>query len=134
MNISMVCRSNTFHNFTLQTDSPLIQITNLTSNATYNITATLMHSNNQYTNAVRLDSVTTLPIGYYPENITNPELKVELSKTSNKTLDMFVSWDPADDQTCHYYIYSYSSEDDFHHIPYKLIKDVGGWMMMTQIF
>lgn len=114
----------------LQTDSPLIQITNLTSNATYNITATVMHSNHEYTNAVKMGKVLTLPIetlakGYDPrrvdvENRTN----FQISESSNKTLDTFIYWVPSDDRTCNYFVTFFDIRGKSIDIPSKSISIV----------
>lgn len=63
-----------------------------------------MHSNYQYTNAVHLDLIKTLPEGYVPGKVTNITFEAEPSKTSNKMLDIVLSWVPAEDRTCHYNI------------------------------
>lgn len=113
----------------MQTESPMIQINNLTSNATYHITATVMHSNYQYTNAVKFGPIDTLASGYKPgslKNLTEEKnlSKFQLSKTSNMTLDTVVSWEPAEDRTCHYYILSYDKKATDINVSEELIKKV----------
>ncbi|KAJ6642246.1 Tyrosine-protein kinase receptor torso [Pseudolycoriella hygida] len=95
------------------TDSPLIQIKNLTSNTTYTITASVMHSNYQYTNAVASLSTETLAEGYIPETVKSAKVTdFTISNMSNKTLDTFLFWEPGSDQTCHYFIYNSNAEPE----------------------
>lgn len=118
----------------LQADSPLIQIQNLTANATYNISATVMHPDYQYTNAEKSGPMETLTKGYKPrevKNITHSELK--LSETSNKTFDTFVLWEPADDRTCHYFIYMYDTAEKDTDMRPKLINKVNKYAKVVFI-
>ncbi|KAG4071503.1 hypothetical protein HA402_011657 [Bradysia odoriphaga] len=93
------------------TDSTLIPIKELIPNVTYNITVTLMLPNYQYTNAVHLDLIKTLPLEYTANKIEKSEYKLEVSKTSTKMFDVFIAWDPAEDRTCHYQIILYDRND-----------------------
>lgn len=84
-----------------------------------------MHSNHQYTKAVKLDPIETLARGYKPRNVTNvKQSKFKISETSEKTFDVIVSWEPADDRTCHYHIYSYDTKEKNDKISPELIKKV----------
>lgn len=98
--------------YLLQAESPIVQIKNLVNNTAYYVTATVVHSNYQYTNAVKSDPIKTLAKGYKPGNITSPHLSnFTLSAKSNDTVDVSVRWEAADDRTCHYSIYSYALTD-----------------------
>lgn len=88
-----------------------------------------MHSNHQYTNAVKFEPFDTLASGYKPGNIKNLTeeknlSKFQLSKTSNMTLDTFVSWEPAEDRTCDYYILEYDKKAKHLNISTELITNV----------
>jgi len=109
----------------LQTESPLVQIKNLTASTDYYITATVMHSNYQYTNAVKTDLMKTLAKGYKTGKVTTTHLSnFTLSANSNDSVDVSVSWEAAEDRTCHYTIYSYALSDQSGNIPRKLINKV----------
>lgn len=74
-----------------------------------------MHSNHQYTNAVHLDLIKTLPRKYIAKKIEIPEpakWKLEVSKTSNKMVDIIIPWDNTEDRTCHYNILLYNKSDN----------------------
>lgn len=72
-----------------------------------------MNSNFQYTSAVQSEPITTLAKRYKPGNITKTHLSdFKLSSKSNKTIEVLITWEPADDRTCHYYIYSYALKDE----------------------
>lgn len=76
-----------------------------------------MHSNYQYTNAVKQEPVATLATDYKPKNIK--ELTKEknlsefkLSEASNKALDVVVSWEKSDDLICQYYVFWFDKDHD----------------------
>lgn len=71
-----------------------------------------MHSNYQYTNAVKSDPITTLAKGFKPGQITITHLSnYTLSANSNDSVDVSVSWEAAEDRTCHYSIIAYAKSD-----------------------
>lgn len=84
-----------------------------------------MHSNDQFTNAVKSDPFKTLTKEYKPGNITKTHLSnFTLSAKSNDSLDVVVSWEAADDRTCHYSIYSYAVTDESNKITTEIINKV----------
>lgn len=84
-----------------------------------------MHPNHEYTNAVKMVPIQTLAKGYEPRNIELEEPKnFRTSESSNNTLDTFISWEPADDRTCHYYIRWYDTGGKNSEIETEVINKV----------
>lgn len=72
-----------------------------------------MHSNHQYTSAIESERLKTLAVDYTPGNISKIDLSdFKLSENSNTSVDILVTWEPASDRTCHYYIYAYDQNEE----------------------
>lgn len=84
------------YNLSFQSNTSIIKIDNLTSNTYYNITATIINSNNEYINTSRMEQFKTLTWNYKPGDIIDIEVAQFTSNSIDKRyVDAFITWKPS---------------------------------------
>ena len=85
-----------FYYFIFKSDDNFFTINSLLANTTYNVSVTVVHSNNKYSVIAQQQQFTTLRRGYTPENVT--EIKVTNfmeDKWNPMFLTATLTWKPA---------------------------------------
>lgn len=89
---------------------PILTISNLRSQTSYNISANRMNEHFQYTARNFFMEFQTLEENYIPGNITNIYIEDFVMSADGNGVDVGISWDPSEDRTCAYNLLFHSRD------------------------